>query len=61
MTTLNGRGFDILLLWNKSKSIAPPLHLNFFNPGSIRILLEKIGFQILEISTPGKLDWDIVE
>ena len=30
-TTLNGKGFDILLLWEKSKSISPPHHINFFN------------------------------
>lgn len=61
MTTLNGKGFDILLLWEKSKSIAPPHHLNFFNTKSIRHLLKKVGFEVIEISTPGELDWDIVE
>ena len=61
LTTLNSKGFDIMLLWEKSKSIAPPHHLNFFNPISIRLLLERIGFEIIEISTPGRLDWDIVE
>lgn len=61
LTTLNGRGFDILILGDKSKSVSPPHHLNFFNPVSISILLERIGFEIVEITTPGKLDWDIVE
>jgi SAM-dependent methyltransferase len=61
LTTLNGKGFDILLLWERSKSIVPPHHLNFFNPTSIRCLLERLGFEVLEISTPGKLDWDIVD
>lgn len=61
ITTLNSQGFDILLLWGKSKSITPPHHLNFFNPYSAKKLLDKIGFEIIEISTPGKLDWDIVE
>ena len=61
LTTLNGQGFDILILWERSKSVAPPHHLNFFNPVSIKILLERIGFDVIEISTPGKLDWDIVE
>lgn len=60
-TTLNGMGFDILLLWEKSKSISPPHHLNFFNPHSLRYLMERIGFEAEEVSTPGKLDWDIVE
>jgi 2-polyprenyl-3-methyl-5-hydroxy-6-metoxy-1,4-benzoquinol methylase/ribosomal protein S27E len=61
MTTLNGMGFDILLLWEKSKNLNPPHHLNFFNPASMRRLLERVGFEIEEIATPGQLDWDIVE
>lgn len=61
LTTLNGKGFDILLLWERSKSVAPPHHLNFFNIESVRLLVKKIGFEVVEISTPGKLDWDIVE
>ncbi len=61
LTTLNGKGFDILSLWEKSKSIGPPHHLNFFNLESVRTLMENIGFEIVEASTPGKLDWDIVE
>lgn len=61
MTTLNGEGFDIQVLWENSKSVSPPHHLNFFNPRSIRMLLGKCGFTVEEISTPGRLDWDIVE
>jgi SAM-dependent methyltransferase len=61
LTTLNSKGFDILLLWEKSKSIMPPHHLNFFNLMSIRLLLERLGFEIIELATPGRLDWDIVE
>lgn len=61
LTTLNGLGFDIQLFWERSKSVTPPHHLNFFNPHSIRLLLEKMGFTLIEVSTPGQLDWDIVE
>jgi len=61
LTTLNGHGFDIQLLWEKSRSVFPPHHLNFFNPCSLCILLERLGFIIREVSTPGQLDWDIVE
>ena len=61
LTTLNGLGFDIQLLWESSKSVTPPHHLNFFNPQSIRLMLEKIGFTLIEASTPGQLDWDIVD
>lgn len=61
LTTLNGEGFDIQILWEKSKSVSPPHHLNFFNPRSITMLLQKNGFIAEKVDTPGKLDWDIVE
>ena len=61
LTTLNGEGFDILTLRDKSKSVSPPHHLNFLNPTSLKHILETTGFEVLDISTPGKLDWDIVE
>jgi len=61
LTTLNSQGFDIQILWEKSKSIFPPQHLNFFNPDSISLLLKSKGFVVEEALTPGKLDWDIVE
>ncbi|MBM3249749.1 MAG: class I SAM-dependent methyltransferase [Candidatus Omnitrophica bacterium] len=61
LTTLNGEGFDIRILWEDSKAIYPPCHINFFNPGSIRHLLTREGFEAVKIETPGQLDWDIVE
>jgi SAM-dependent methyltransferase len=61
ITTLNGQGFDIQALWSKSKSMHPPHHLNFFNPQSVSSLLTDLGFEVVEIVTPGKLDWDILE
>jgi SAM-dependent methyltransferase len=61
LTTQNGEGFDIQILWEKSKSISPPVHLNFFNPGSMKKLLQTNSFIVEQIDTPGKLDWDIVE
>jgi hypothetical protein len=59
-TTLSGMGVDIQALWQYSKSISPPMHLNFLNPKSIELLLNNIGFKVLETSTPGKLDLDIM-
>lgn len=61
MTTLNGKGFDIQVLWEQSKSIFPPHHLNFFNPCSLAGPCQSVGFVVEEVSTPGQLDWDIVE
>lgn len=61
LTTLNGLGFDIQLLWERARNIYAPHHLNFFNPHSMEVLLVRNGFEIVEISTPGQLDWDIIE
>ena len=59
-TTLSGFGADIQGLWEKSKSVSPPHHLNFFNPHSVKLLLEREGFKCVEVTTPGKLDIDIL-
>jgi len=59
-TTLSGTGVDIRVLWENAKCVYPPHHLNFFNPKSIPILLNRLGFECLEITTPGKLDIDIM-
>jgi 2-polyprenyl-3-methyl-5-hydroxy-6-metoxy-1,4-benzoquinol methylase len=61
LTALSSTGADILTLWNKSKSVSPPHHINFFNPKSILIFLKKHKFKILDISTPGKIDVDILD
>lgn len=58
-TTLSGMGVDIQVLWEESKSISLQ-HLNFFNPRSVRLLIERIGFRVLNVDTPGKLDIDIL-
>ena len=59
-TTLSGIGLDIQALWEDSKSVTPPHHLNFINPKAAKILLERSGFSVLETRTPGKLDIDIL-
>ncbi len=60
-TTLNGKGFDIQVLWERSNSVFPPHHLNFLNPRSLVDTCKRVGFCVEEVSTPGQLDWDIVE
>jgi 2-polyprenyl-3-methyl-5-hydroxy-6-metoxy-1,4-benzoquinol methylase/ribosomal protein S27E len=55
----NGEGFDVSLMQEKSNTIDHE-HLNYFNLTSIKILLKKVGFKILSIQTPGKLDLDLI-
>lgn len=59
LTTLNWMGFDLQVLRERSRSITPPAHINFFTPSSLAICLERNGFQPESITTPGKLDVDI--
>lgn len=61
LTTLNIDGFDLQVLWEKSHSISPPHHLNFFNLNSIEYLLQNSGFKVEKKTTPGFLDVDIVK
>ena len=58
-TTLSGMGIDIQSLWNESNSISLQ-HLNFFNPKSVRFMIERVGLRVLMVETPGKLDMDIL-
>jgi 2-polyprenyl-3-methyl-5-hydroxy-6-metoxy-1,4-benzoquinol methylase/ribosomal protein S27E len=59
VTSLNWKGFDLQVLRERSKSIHPPHHINFFTPASLGMLLKSCGFTLCEITTPGKLDVDI--
>ncbi len=60
LTTLTIDGFDLQVLWEQSRSITPPQHLNFPSIKGMSLLLSKTGLAEEEISTPGELDLDIV-
>lgn len=60
LTCPNAKGFDMSVLGEKSESFNPE-HLNYFNPKSLSLLVENSGFEVLEISTPGKLDVELVK
>lgn len=59
-TAPNIKGFDLLTLGKLSDNIAGPNHLNYFHPDSLKILLERCGFEVIETLTPGKLDAELV-
>lgn len=55
----NGLGFDVAELGALSQAVDAE-HLNLFNPTSIEVLLQRTGFTPVEVSTPGRLDAEIV-
>jgi len=61
LTTSCISGFDLQVLWNYSKSIYPPDRINILSIESLALLLEKQGFEIIELSTPGQLDIELVK
>ncbi len=52
----SGSGFDILTLRENSESIFPLDHIYLPSPHGLKLLLEKSGFEVLELTTPGQLD-----
>ncbi|MTD94678.1 methyltransferase domain-containing protein [Hyphomicrobium sp. xq] len=55
----NSRGFDIEVLQENASAVDVE-HLNYFHPASLSHLAQRCGFDVLETSTPGELDAEIV-
>lgn len=60
VTCPNAQSFEVAYLKERSDSVDNE-HLNLFNPLSITQLFETCGFDVLEVSTPGKLDVELVQ
>lgn len=60
-TTRSGSGFDLRILKDNSQSLIPPIHLNLMTVEGLTSLLKRIGFEIVEMSSPGSLDLNLVE
>ena len=61
VSTLCIDGFDLQTLWDRSKQIFPPHHINFLSIDGFYRLFASAGLKNVKIMTPGKLDVDIVK
>lgn len=55
----NGQGFDIAMLGAHALAVDAE-HVNLFNPESLSGMLQRSGFEVMEASTPGRLDAEFV-
>jgi SAM-dependent methyltransferase len=55
----NGLGFDIAMLGPEALAVDAE-HVNLFNPDSLARLVTSCGFDVLEVTTPGRLDAEFV-
>lgn len=61
VTGLVASGFDMAVLGVRSRYLYPPDRTNCFSLAGLEQLLTRIGFSLLEVSTPGVLDVEIVQ
>lgn len=59
LTTPNISGFETMTLAEWSHTIDHQ-HINLFNPSSISRLARRVGFEQVEVSTPGQLDVELI-
>jgi 2-polyprenyl-3-methyl-5-hydroxy-6-metoxy-1,4-benzoquinol methylase len=60
LSTLSIDGFDLQFLWDKSNQISPPHHINFLSVDGFKKLFKRAGLTDISVTTPGKLDVDII-
>jgi hypothetical protein len=60
ITARSASGFDVQVLWEQA-TVFPLEHVNLLSVEGVRTLLGRIGFDIVELSTPGQLDVQMIE
>lgn len=60
-TTRSVSGFDLLVLWDRAPYVFVPEHVNLLSVEGLQTLFEACGFEVVELSTPGRLDVELVE
>lgn len=61
VTALVASGFDMTVLKEQNAYLFPPDRTNCFSLKGLEALLKRFGFELLEVSTPGLLDVEIVK
>lgn len=61
VTALVRSGFDMTVLGLRNLYLYPPDRANCFTLRGLELLLSRVGFTLLEVSTPGVLDVEIVQ
>lgn len=59
VTCPNVRGFDIVVM-REAANVVDTEHLNYLHPDSLELVLAASGFEVVERSTPGRLDAELV-
>lgn len=59
-TTRSVSGFDLQVLGGRAPYIFVPEHLNLLSMEGLEELMERVGFRLVELSTPGQLDVELV-
>ncbi|NQV02152.1 MAG: hypothetical protein HQ542_05880 [Bacteroidia bacterium] len=61
ITSATSSGFEYQVLGEYSPNVFPPDRLNLLSLESLTSQIEKAGFEIIEVSTPGRLDVEMVK